>query len=207
MHRLFNSLSDKLFHSECSKSVLYRLKIMRPNNPTSTTRLSISTVNIQIFLRKTFCKGRCPRRTRINSISSVVVLCSTLFRNLEIEVRLPECRALPQLRAYETLFPPGRMLELIRQQLLPSDRSFLFLVLPTACTENSRYMTSEHLQALLRVIGFEQVKKRARPGGKVIYTLWKRQEPTVGSQGGTTFKKRIELRGGAKRNNFMVLLD
>lgn len=101
----------------------------------------------------------------------------------------------------------GRMLKLIHQQLLPSERSFLFLVLPTACTENSRYMTSEHLKALLRVIGFEQVKKRAKPGGKVIYTLWKRQASSVPSQGVTSFKKRTELRAGAKRNNFLVLID
>lgn len=83
------------------------------------------------------------------------------------------------------------------------------MVLPTACTDNSRYMTTQHMQALLRVIGFEEIKRRAKPGGKVIYTLWKWQKPqdAAGSHGGNLFKKRMELRSGAKRNNFIVLLD
>jgi 25S rRNA (adenine2142-N1)-methyltransferase len=104
---------------------------------------------------------------------------------------------------------PGRMLRLIHQQLLPSERSFLFMVLPTACTENSRYMTAEHMRALFRFVGFEEIKRRAKPGGKVIYTLWKWQEAKGDSRASEAqkFKKRMELRSGATRNNFVVLLD
>ncbi|KAJ9106877.1 hypothetical protein QFC19_003006 [Naganishia cerealis] len=100
----------------------------------------------------------------------------------------------------------GQMLHLIHQQLNPSERSFLFLVLPTACTENSRYMTSEHLEAIMQVVGFAQIRRRARPGGKVIYTLWKWQKPDANPQSLKKFGKRAELRSGAKRNNFVVLL-
>lgn len=98
------------------------------------------------------------------------------------------------------------MLKLIHQQLHPSERSFLFLVLPTACTENSRYMTSEHLETILGVVGFAQIRRRARPGGKVVYTLWKWQKPNTNPQAVKASSKRTELRSGTKRNNFVVLL-
>ncbi|KAJ9098607.1 hypothetical protein QFC21_004254 [Naganishia friedmannii] len=100
----------------------------------------------------------------------------------------------------------GQMLKLIHQQLHHSERSFLFLVLPTACTENSRYMTSEHLETILGVVGFAQVRRRARPGGKVIYTLWKWQKPNANPQAVQSSSRRAELRSGTKRNNFVVLL-
>jgi 25S rRNA (adenine2142-N1)-methyltransferase len=100
----------------------------------------------------------------------------------------------------------GEMLKLIHDQLHPSERSLLFLVLPTACTENSRYMSSAHLETILSVVGFAQVRRRARPGGKVIYTLWKWQRPNANPQAVKSSSKRAELRSGAKRNNFVVLL-
>lgn len=70
-------------------------------------------------------------------------------------------------------------------------------------------MTSEHIRTLLQFIGFEEVRRRAKPGGKVIYTLWKWQkgQDTSGLGSGHSFRKRAELRSGAKRNNFVILLD
>lgn len=70
-------------------------------------------------------------------------------------------------------------------------------------------MTADHMRALLRFVGFEEIKRRAKPGGKVIYTLWKWQEGNGDSKASEAqrFKKRMELRSGATRNNFVVLLD
>ncbi|KAJ9122503.1 hypothetical protein QFC22_001932 [Naganishia vaughanmartiniae] len=64
----------------------------------------------------------------------------------------------------------------------------------------------EHLETILGVVGFALVKRRARSGGKVIYSLWKWQKPNTNPQAVKSASKRAELRSGTKRNNFVVLL-
>ncbi|CAG8977983.1 hypothetical protein HYALB_00001865 [Hymenoscyphus albidus] len=87
------------------------------------------------------------------------------------------------------------------QEFLPS----LFLVLPAPCVMNSRYMDERKLEAIMKALGFVQVKKKL--SNKLIYYLW-RLEPSVGvnmEKKMFGFKKE-ELRSGKDRNNFAIVL-
>jgi len=97
----------------------------------------------------------------------------------------------------------GRMLQLIHAHLKPRNTSLLFLVLPLACVLNSRYTSLECLSALMRVIGFDEVQTRFRPGGKVIYWLWAWREPSGQVE---PWRKKQEVSRGSRRNNFSILL-
>ncbi|KZT55867.1 nucleolus protein [Calocera cornea HHB12733] len=100
----------------------------------------------------------------------------------------------------------GRMLALSHAFLRHDSPSYLYLVLPLPCVANSRFTTSDHLKSLMGAIGFELVKERWRPGGKVAYWLWKRKDH-YDSRDGDGFKKKKVLREGATRNNFAILWD
>ncbi|KAJ4459908.1 putative nucleolus protein [Paratrimastix pyriformis] len=78
----------------------------------------------------------------------------------------------------------GRMLYHAARLLRPG-RGLLFVVLPRACLDNSRYLTLAHLQAaLMRPLGLTLVSQRSSPG--LTYTL---------------------LLGGVKHNNFAIILN
>jgi 25S rRNA (adenine2142-N1)-methyltransferase len=70
---------------------------------------------------------------------------------------------------------------------------------------NSRYLTLEHLEALMRGIGFVQVEIKWKEGGKMVYWLYQKgiPKPTVPGQ---DFSKKRVLRTG-NRNNFAILLS
>lgn len=73
--------------------------------------------------------------------------------------------------------------------------------LPSACVENSHYMSFERLEALMAAIGFVKVEKKWRRGRKMAYWLYRK---TV--QGDRDeFRKKRACRAG-KRNNFCILL-
>ncbi|KIW70967.1 hypothetical protein PV04_03194 [Phialophora macrospora] len=85
----------------------------------------------------------------------------------------------------------------------------LFLVLPAPCLHNSRYLTGEHLAALLNSLGYCLV--RAKTTRKLYYSLWRydgpgAREEWVRKGGQTVFKKR-EINPGGGRNNFCIVLD
>ncbi|KAJ7074332.1 putative methyltransferase-domain-containing protein [Mycena amicta] len=95
----------------------------------------------------------------------------------------------------------GRMLRLAHQFIVPG--GLLFLALPLPCVMNSRYLTAEHLTALMQAVGFCQMKERWKPGGKMIYLLYSK-----GGSGSTVtepFTRKNVLRTG-NRNNFAILL-
>ncbi|KAJ7286028.1 putative methyltransferase-domain-containing protein [Mycena rebaudengoi] len=94
----------------------------------------------------------------------------------------------------------GRMLRLAHDFLVPGGH--LFLALPLPCVLNSRYLTCEHLTALMDAIGFSQVKERWKAGGKMIYTLYRKQDTPNFID---PFTKKTVLRQG-NRNNFSILL-
>lgn len=79
----------------------------------------------------------------------------------------------------------------------------LFLVLPAPCIANSRYLDEDKLKAILAALGYGMT--RSKTTLKLVYYLFTRTaEPTLlGS--GTAFAKR-ELRSGASRNNFAIVL-
>ncbi|CED83849.1 25S rRNA (adenine(2142)-N(1))-methyltransferase, Bmt2 [Phaffia rhodozyma] len=102
----------------------------------------------------------------------------------------------------------GNMLLHTRSFLHPpspsSPASYLFLVLPAPCVFNSRYMTSSHLIGLMKSIGYDLVRERAKNEKGVGYWLWK----TGAADGGVGGWEKKTLLAGDKggRNNFSVLL-
>jgi 25S rRNA (adenine2142-N1)-methyltransferase len=101
------------------------------------------------------------------------------------------------------------MLSIARDILRPpgssGDGGLLFLVLPTPCVANSRYMTSTHLVSVCTQLGFTLIRDRCKPGGKVAYWLFSRSDKPTGT-GDTNFTKKTVLREGSDRNNFSILL-
>ncbi|KAJ3572799.1 hypothetical protein NP233_g2849 [Leucocoprinus birnbaumii] len=96
----------------------------------------------------------------------------------------------------------GRMLSLANTIL--KDSGYLFLTLPLPCVTNSRYMTFDHLNSLMEALGFIELRRRWKEGGKMAYWLYEKQhEPRL--QDFEKFTKKIILRSG-NRNNFNILL-
>lgn len=98
----------------------------------------------------------------------------------------------------------GRMLCLAHNFLRES--GLLFLVLPLPCVENSRYLTLEHLGSLMTAIGFREVEKKWKQGGKMAYWLYRKVERHLHSDF-SPFRKRCVCRQGSSRNNFVILLQ
>jgi len=93
----------------------------------------------------------------------------------------------------------GRMLVLAHGFLRPS--GLLFLALPSPCVENSRYMSFEHLELIMSTIGFTEVKRKWRQGGKMAYWLYRKTGPLKTDE----VRKKAVCQGG-KRNNFCIVL-
>lgn len=100
-----------------------------------------------------------------------------------------------------------RTLKFLRKQQYPEElREFLpslFLVLPAPCVSNSRYMDEAKLQAIMESLGYIQVKKKL--SNKLIYYLWRLDTSGLAIRKPVVFKKE-ELRTGASRNNFSIVL-
>lgn len=75
----------------------------------------------------------------------------------------------------------------------------LFLVLPVACIDNSRYLTEERLLEILASLGFCLVQSKRT--SKLIYQLWN----FTGKSSPKSFRKEM-LNPGYKRNNFAIVL-
>ena len=85
----------------------------------------------------------------------------------------------------------------------------LFLVLPAACLDNSRYLTASHLDSMLRLLGYTHLQTKNTL--KMHYSLWRYEgkravDEWVTNGGQVTFKKTLICPGGG-RNNFCVILD
>ncbi|KAG2041546.1 nucleolus protein [Suillus americanus] len=68
----------------------------------------------------------------------------------------------------------GRMLCLAHSMLAPD--GLLFLALPLPCVENSRYLTFNNLQSLMNVLGFTEVQRKWKKGGKMAYWLYRKSK-------------------------------
>lgn len=75
----------------------------------------------------------------------------------------------------------------------------LFLVLPIACVDNSRYLTENRLLEILASLGFHLV--HSKKTSKLIFQLWE----YTGDCSPKSFKKEM-LSPGKKRNNFAIIL-
>lgn len=77
----------------------------------------------------------------------------------------------------------------------------LFLVLPSSCVLNSRYMDEERLEGIMGSLGF--VLARRKLSEKLVYYLWRYQGPV--KERTRSFGKE-EIRKGGGRNNFAIVL-
>lgn len=85
----------------------------------------------------------------------------------------------------------------VAREIFPS----LFLVLPSSCVLNSRYMNEERLEDIMGSLGF--VLARRKSSEKLVYYLWRYQGAVHGTA--RSFGKE-ELRKGGGRNNFAIVL-
>ncbi|PQE30796.1 hypothetical protein CJF32_00005987 [Rutstroemia sp. NJR-2017a WRK4] len=76
----------------------------------------------------------------------------------------------------------------------------LFLVLPSPCVSNSRYMDEARLEAIMESLGYVMVKKKL--SNKLVYYLWRLNSFNLDR---VSWKKE-EIRTGKSRNNFSVVL-
>ncbi|KAI4244647.1 MAG: hypothetical protein L6R40_002851 [Gallowayella cf. fulva] len=80
----------------------------------------------------------------------------------------------------------------------------LFLVLPAPCVTNSRYMDEERLESIMIALGY--AKTRRKVSKKLVYYLWRYKGTSLGKTQDASFKKQ-EIRSGANRNNFSIILQ
>jgi 25S rRNA (adenine2142-N1)-methyltransferase len=78
----------------------------------------------------------------------------------------------------------------------------LFLVLPLPCLANSRYLSEEKLQEIMESLGYRLT--RVKKTTKVYYSLWTLEDTFSGKR--FQFRKD-EVRSGASRNNFAIVLQ
>lgn len=64
-------------------------------------------------------------------------------------------------------------------------------------------MTFERLELLMRTVGFVEVEKRWRQGGKMAYWLYSKVSPNGPLD---VFRRKAVCRRG-QRNNFCILLE
>lgn len=77
----------------------------------------------------------------------------------------------------------------------------LFLVLPAPCVTNSRYLSEERLESIMRSLGYKRVARKLST--KLIYYLWGYDKGL--KESGRKFRKE-ELCSGSSRNNFAVVI-
>ncbi|CAN8097091.1 unnamed protein product [Discula destructiva] len=80
----------------------------------------------------------------------------------------------------------------------------LFFVLPAPCVSNSRYLDAKKLKSILLSLGYE-IKQSKTTLKLVYYLLTRAAEPSAMPGSGASFTKK-ELRSGAARNNFAIVL-
>jgi 25S rRNA (adenine2142-N1)-methyltransferase len=79
----------------------------------------------------------------------------------------------------------------------------LFLVLPAACIANSRYLTQQRLQDIMKSLGFTLLKDRVTV--KLIFQLWE-YDGSSSHGDNKRFRKEI-LNPGKSRNNFSITIN
>ena len=88
----------------------------------------------------------------------------------------------------------------------------LFLVLPVSCVINSRYLDERRLEDMMRHIGYVRIHRKMSK--KLVYYFWQFlgggadegvEEGSASEKSQRLFRKE-EIRPGAKRNNFSIVL-
>ncbi|KAI9851402.1 MAG: hypothetical protein M1838_003753 [Thelocarpon superellum] len=77
----------------------------------------------------------------------------------------------------------------------------VFMVLPSPCVTNSRYLNEARLEEIMSYLGFSRARRKL--SAKLIYYLWRHESgPALGE---VSFKKK-EVHPGRIRNNFAIVL-
>lgn len=97
----------------------------------------------------------------------------------------------------------GNMLKLAYTML--KSEAWLFLVLPLPCVFNSRYLDFDHMQRIMRKVGFVLRKEQWKREGKIIYWLFQKGPPQPANDSNVQDKK-VVLRKGRNRNNFTIIV-
>ncbi|RKP08494.1 putative methyltransferase-domain-containing protein [Thamnocephalis sphaerospora] len=94
----------------------------------------------------------------------------------------------------------GAMLRRVTEFLRPDGAGLFYLVLPLPCVTNSRYLDHDHLVAIVAATGLGTLLKHHH-STRLAYYLFH-----AGRKRSLAFPKR-EVRSGAHRNNFCIVLE
>jgi 25S rRNA (adenine2142-N1)-methyltransferase len=108
--------------------------------------------------------------------------------------------------AHTMLSQGGHLFLVVSPSKLLSATTHHTVQLPLPCVQNSRYLTCEHLKALLVQIGFIEIEEKCKSGGRMAYWLFQKVRTSEARSGRVeTFHKKKVLRTGKNRNNFCIL--
>jgi 25S rRNA (adenine2142-N1)-methyltransferase len=71
---------------------------------------------------------------------------------------------------------------------------------------NSRYVTPEYLQGLMKTLSYTEVKKRWKSGGKMAYWLYQKSGVDIQPESELALYQKKEVIRQGNRNNFSILL-
>lgn len=99
----------------------------------------------------------------------------------------------------------GDMVHRFGQFLKPDKLTYLFIVLPLPCINNSRYMTLDYFTEMMNSLGFRSVKHHEAK--KVCYFLFSyNTSKTTNQTKHKDFSKKHKLQDGPGMNNFSITL-
>jgi 25S rRNA (adenine2142-N1)-methyltransferase len=96
----------------------------------------------------------------------------------------------------------GDMLRKASELLRP--QGLLFLVLPAACVDNSRYLDQSLLLEILKVCGFEDLDVSRSNNGRLWRCIGRKHGDGSPAFDVASVQKKRVLRGGPDRNNFII---
>ncbi|KAK5111260.1 hypothetical protein LTR62_005288 [Meristemomyces frigidus] len=160
----------------CSKSGLFDIQRIDLNS-------QAEGITEQDFMKR-------PLPTHDNELFDIISL--SLVLNF-----VPEADGRGEMLKRTCQFLIARTLSDTLQAIYPA----LFLVLPSSCVVNSRYMNDERLTLMMASLGYVLLQRRLT--AKVVYYLWQRRD-------GFSVKEqdfaKTQVNPGAGRNNFSVVL-
>lgn len=103
---------------------------------------------------------------------------------------------------------PRKRMTMLQQcaKSLPLQSGLLFIVLPLACIENSRYMNHDLFVQILHAVGFDCVQHK-NSAKLAFFVLQRTKKQHANKEQLRQLGKRQVLRQGASRNNFAILFS
>lgn len=98
----------------------------------------------------------------------------------------------------------GEMCQRFTKFMKPDRTTYLFVVLPLPCINNSRYMTLDHFTDMFTSLGYERIKYHEAK--KVCYFLFSKTPGSPPVKTTRDYARRYKLRDGPGMNNFSITL-